>query len=444
MRRVIILLMLAAGLACSAEAGKVVLWLQITNPANSTKPFEVKSNLPAGITTNDIISLGGLELRYDIKNDLYYVYKKIELGAKGSGDEHVEYRIELEDIWLIPGEKIELMEKQSKALAALLEKTPNEDVAKELQGDIVRRLQEIRSKQEANVVGKVSAMNHIRAYDESVEEMNRVMIGVGRLENLVLSSGKDPGMLVGKVKDIPAPDRDIPVPDEAYRKAIIVITVENTSETKARTIPNATTPAIRRDLPPEIKPRDVLNQEALKAQGMEVRTDLERGISYLFVPKLEIPPKETITFRIEINDKWNINGPRIELLQERAETLTVQVQGSKTKSPTIEDVLLKIVKKLDEVKNEKGPEQLDEKYVKFYRDQSERLDALEEQLNRIQAALKPMSQSTKMGFKAKPPSMKTTWMIIYIILGLLALFSLLFFLRWYGKTKDEELEGMDQ
>ncbi len=47
-------------------------------------------------------------------------------------------------------------------------------------------------------------------------------------------------------------------------------------------------------------------------------------------------------------------------------------------------------------------------------------------------ALRPQTSSTKYGFKAKPPSMKTTWLIIYVILGFLALMSLLFFLRWYG------------
>jgi hypothetical protein len=96
------------------------------------------------------------------------------------------------------------------------------------------------------------------------------------------------------------------------------------------------------------------------------------------------------------------------------------------------------------IEKEDGPETLDQHYVAFFRDQARRLDRLEDQINRVKSALKPRSNTSKMGFKAKPPSMKTTWLIIYIILGFLALFSILFFLRWYGKSKSEELGGIDE
>jgi hypothetical protein len=38
------------------------------------------------------------------------------------------------------------------------------------------------------------------------------------------------------------------------------------------------------------------------------------------------------------------------------------------------------------------------------------------------------------------PDRRTTWVIIYIILAFLALFSLAFFFRWYGRTKAEDLD----
>ncbi len=447
MRRVLILFLLV-GMALSADAGKVTLLIMATNPRREAQSCEIKSNLPAGIGTNDIINIGDLELKYDIHNDRYYVYKKVDLGAAGSGNEHAEYRIDLKDIWLIPEEEIEIMDAQAKALADMLVASPHEETAQGLLSFIKEKLAGVRTMQEENLVGKVDVMKHIRMYQACAEDLDRVKHDVGLMENLVLSTGKDPGQLIGKVKDIPKPDRDFVLPEDEYKTALIVIKVENTSPTETRVIPNNTTPALRRSLPAEIKPRDVLNQDELKALGMEVRTDMDKGISYLYVTKLEIPPLGSPgnpkVFNVKIRDKWNVNGPRIKSLQGRSELLLGQVQAARTTVPSVEALVRKITERLAAIETEEHPTELNSKYVAFFRDQSTRLDVVEEQLNRILSALKPMSSNTKLGFKAKPPSMKSTWMIIYIVLGFLALVSLLFFLRWYGKSKDEELEEMEQ
>ena len=177
---------------------------------------------------------------------------------------------------------------------------------------------------------------------------------------------------------------------------------------------------------------------------MELRTDANRGVCYVYVPLLEIEPKGVRVFNVKIRDKWNVNEPRVKSLKDLATLLLEQLQSAKTKVPTVNDMVQTLIEKLDAVEKEASPTTLDDKYVAFFRDQSNRLDAIEEQMNRIRAALKPMQQSSKLGFKAKPPTMKSTWMIIYIILGFLAVISLLFFLRWYGKSKEEQLDGAEQ
>jgi hypothetical protein len=58
----------------------------------------------------------------------------------------------------------------------------------------------------------------------------------------------------------------------------------------------------------------------------------------------------------------------------------------------------------------------------------------------VESALRPKPKSTRIGIPGKPPTMKSTWMIIYIILGFLAIMSLLFFLRWFGKTGAEKMD----
>lgn len=440
MRRVAVLFLSVVCLAVPAGAGKVSLQILVTNPLAKDQAAQIKSNLPAGITTNDILSLGGLELGYDIRNDLYYVHKNVNLGPKGSGAEHAEFRIELRDIWFIPEEDINALESQAANLAKLLADTEHEDIAKGMVALIRDTIKVVQERQEKHQVGEVTVMNHISAYEESVDDLDRVKHDVGKLENLVLSTGQDPGKLIGKVKDAPAPVHDFDVKEEEYGTALIVIKVHNTSPTETRVMKKGgATPPLQRYLPKEVRSADILD-----SAGLEVRVDLKTGRCILYKDNLEIPPEETITYTVKIRDKWNVNKPRIESLKERAETTLIQIQAASTKVESVENTVVELIEKLKKIAAEPGPTTLDDKYVAFFRDQSRRLDIIEEQLNRIRAALKPMQRTTKLGFKAKPPSMKSTWLIIYIILGFLASISLLFFLRWYGKSKEEKIHESEQ
>jgi len=94
---------------------------------------------------------------------------------------------------------------------------------------------------------------------------------------------------------------------------------------------------------------------------------------------------------------------------------------------------------LNSLEKEPVPTDLNDKYVAFFRQQAAKLDVIEQKIARVEAALKPIEKTSQLGFQAKPPSSKTTWLIIWIILGFLAFISLVFFFRWYGRSKAEKL-----
>jgi hypothetical protein len=98
----------------------------------------------------------------------------------------------------------------------------------------------------------------------------------------------------------------------------------------------------------------------------------------------------------------------------------------------VETSLRGALETLEAIKDKKGPETLNPAYIAFYRRQADQLDDVEQVLNRVDSALKPLE--TKRGFDIPAPDKKTTWLIIYMILGFLALVSLLFFLRWYVRS----------
>lgn len=420
-------------IAFQAHAGKVVLRIRAGNPIEKAQTVQIKSNLPLGIRTNDIISLDGLELGYDIKNDIYYVYKEMKLGPK----EITVFKVEVNDIWVIPAEEIDMLRKRAVDLVDKLRGREHHETADALRQEIEKNLGQIQANQTENAIRRgVKAMRHIRAYETNLKALKKVKTDIGYIENLVLGSGQDPGgRLVGEVKDAPKPQRDVELAPEEYRTAIYKITIYNPSPNETRKIPSGSMPSLKRYLPPEIKFNDILD-----AGGLEIGVDRKKGACYLYKETVEIAPTSTVTFVVKIRDKWNINMSRIEPLKSKAGAI-LEIVTAKGAYHSIEEMLNNLITRLEEIEKESGPETLDDKYVAFYRRQADRIDIIEQKINRIRAALRPPLKTTQLGFRTKAPTMKTTWGIIYFILGFLTVMSLLFFLRWMGKTKEERMGG---
>ena len=413
----------------TALASKVILKIRAGNrKSNQVDRVEIKANLPDGVGTNEILSLGGLELGYDIKADTYYVFKDVELGPK----ETRNYTVELKDIWLISEKEIELLEGRAKNLASLLSGRPEFEEAEALQKEAEESLVRIKADQDANKIKPgMKVSRHITTYDSNIIALWRVKEAVGSLENLVLGSGQDPGELVGSVKDAPEPDRDVEMAPEEYRTAIYKIKITNPSDKQDKTIP------LLRELPSEITLEDVLD-----TGGLELKSDPKTGTTYVYTNDLALAAGQTLTFVVKIRDKWNVNLPRIDRLQQFGSNILSRI-GERQRIASIDAAIASIDQQLGVIKEEALPTKLDSDYVAFFRNQADRIDLLEDKLNRISSALKPVNKNQKHGFDAKAPSFKTTWVIIYIILGFLLFMSVVFFFRWWGgsDTVDTVKEG---
>ena len=405
-------------------AAKVILRIRAGNPIDKPQVVQIKSKLPDGVGTNDIIDLGGLELGYDVKNDSYYVHKRVELGGK----EIRVYDVEIKDKWVISEDKLRKIVSRGSKLTEMLKETEYYKTALQLQSDLSKTADELLSYQAENDIAKgVSPLQHIRAYDVNIRKYNQIDKDIGRIENLVLASGQDPGGLIGIAQDVPPP-RKVAMKPEDYKTVIFQISVKNSSPNEVRTVD------IKRDLPKEI-----LSDDVLDAGDLEVGRDTKRNITYVFKKNVKLAPNQTIKYDVKIRDKWNINEPRIKDLRSRINDVIGQI-GEKDQYKSVDDDLKRLLNEVNKIKNQQGPDELNSEYVAFYREQSRQLDNIEKEIYRLEAALRPVEKKAKRGFKVQPPSLKTTWLIIYIILGFLGVISLLFFLRWMTKSKPEKID----
>jgi hypothetical protein len=407
-----------------AEAGTIVLRILATNPADEPRTVQVKSNLPPRVGTNDIVNLGDLQLGYDLKNNVHYVYKEVELGAK----ETATYNVEIRDIWTIPDKAFADLTAQARKLAAKMEGHKLQGAAQEMQRAVEREMEQITSAQDAaKMKPGVRPIDHIRAYEANIRSLASAKRDVGRLENLVLAAGRDPGAIMGEMDtgkiEKPAPA----VPAQGYATATYRLVVSNTSPEEARTVP------VRGELPPEIRLDDIVD-----AGGLNVAADARTKLCYVYKDEVTIEPHAAVAFDVRVRDKWNVNGPRIAALKSFSTNMLARIVR-KEKFASVEVALRGLIGELDSIAAERSPTVLNDTYVAFFRDQGQRLDELEQKIDRIASALQTIEKTSRIGFLVKPPSPRTTWLIIYIVLGFLAVVSLLFFLRWYGRTREEKM-----
>jgi hypothetical protein len=412
-----VIVLSVSGAASTVLADRLVVKIQAANPSETNaQPVTVRASLPARVSTNDIINLAGLNLGYDVKSDTYYVHGTIQLAPK----EIVIREVELADIWLIDETEIKTLESRAEKLAGLLASTKNGSTAQKAADAVEQGVATILDRQTENRITRVSPVRHIQAYESNLKALQEVRQNVGQIENLALAEGINPGdTLVGDDRSAAAPRRDAHFP-VAFGEAVVKITVRNTSPSQPRQIP------IRHDLPPEVTIDDVLD-----SKGLSIRFDPGEGVTSVYTNALELAPLETKTFDVRIRDKWNVNGPRVDFLVAKIGELRV-VMADRNNLEAVANMLDEAEARLTEVAGEKGPEGLTPAYIAFYRRQADRLDAIEQTVNRIEAALKPLE--TKRGFEIPAPDKRTTWLVIYTILGFLALISLLFFLRWFARS----------
>ncbi|MCM8813558.1 MAG: hypothetical protein NC924_06455, partial [Candidatus Omnitrophica bacterium] len=174
----------------SQSTGSVVVNVAAANPsATRAQTTKVKVYLPQEITPKDIIDLGGLELEFDSAKSLYYAYKNdIELAPK----EVRSYKVEMEDIWIIPQTNVEIMKLRTGKLAEALSGTEYAETCGRLAEQIYRFLDEV-AKQQADIT--LSREQHIGAYRANLQKMEAFKQQLTDMEKLIVKKPDDVGAL---------------------------------------------------------------------------------------------------------------------------------------------------------------------------------------------------------------------------------------------------------
>lgn len=416
---------LVALVGVQAQGAVITLKIRTINPSQTEKQKAVATALlPSPAKPEDVENKEGFQFAYDVAAKTYRIRKEVELNPA----EARTLEVVIKDIWTIPDEEIQKLGQHAGKLAGALKASDKEETAGRLQGMIDAGIKDVLVRQTAYAVGAVKPLDHIRAYEANIEAIGRIRKDVGLLENLVIAAGQDPGAILGAQRNPPVVDRDIT--DATNAVLVLHIKVTNTSPAEKRAIP------VRHELPAEVRVTDVLD-----AGGLQVGTDASENACYVYLPEpLELEPRAERVFDIKIKDPWALPGGKLSRLDSRIKEILAITREMESYKAVTEQAQA-IQKDLDGLKDRKAPEVVNEGYVAFARQQLAEVKALEGRIQRLEELFQPSEKPIKAGvpiMDVPRPDKRTTWVIIYIILGFLGIFSLLFFLRWFGKGKAEK------
>jgi hypothetical protein len=373
----------------AAAAEHVTLNFRTENPARSERQIYVKRYLPPEVQTNDVVSLDGLEMTYDVRSGLYYVHAETTVGP----GEAVDHKVVLKDIWVLSEEFLTDFEAQADSLSRLMAK---DGKAVTLGEEINRGLATIREIQMANTVDKVGSEKHIDAYDENTIRLQSVQRTMARIEIMAIRAGHDPTRVYGLVRTS-RNARDPIVPTNGMGTVIFRLSVANPSSTPIQ-IP------VKADLPREVGVNDVLDAGELSAHA-----DLRRGICYVYKDQVNIPPGGMVEFSIALRDRWNVNSGRIAGLHDRASQALKNIEEGEARDAAAQ-TLSDILAELEAIAAATGPRNFGQDYIAFYRGQTEQLNFLEDALNQITSL--PPPEGT---------AFDATWTAVWSVLGFVAL-----------------------
>lgn len=173
--------LLSGNKAFSAGRENISLKVVAVNPSTKeAQTVEINNYLPPEVTPETVISTGGLELKYDPKEQAHYLYKK---GVNLEPGEVSIFVVELKDVWFISQDKLDTLKNQTQNVLAKAKENKNYSIIKSIADDIYKDLDEIAASQtKAKEFDFKRQLANYRNNQQALEEINK---DIAKIESLL-------------------------------------------------------------------------------------------------------------------------------------------------------------------------------------------------------------------------------------------------------------------
>lgn len=204
----------------------------------------------------------------------------------------------------------------------------------------------------------------------------------------------------------------------------------NPSASKSKNIP------IKVYLPLEVTPKEIVS-----ASGLTVEYDDSKSLYYAFNKGVELAPKQTKIFEIEVNDVWIIPQEELNRLKQQTDFVLGRLANSEffESAKQLVDAIHHSISVIIVTQNDETVSR--KQHIGIFRNNQlimghirKDIDSLERILTLASAPPVPEVLETS-DLKTDSPSKTTTWMIIFIIALFLGMLAAVFFFTWHAQSK---------
>ena len=163
----------------SDESKLVKFTITVKNPSQ-TEPaqgLEINQYLPKGVKADQVIDSRGLDIKYDVQKEMFYLYKKIDMKP----GETKTYEITLLNVWYIPEPQLNSLEEKAQDLATQLAGTQYKAVGAYLMTEVRSLMSTIRETQE----NAKTPRDKIATYDANIQRMATIKENIEQLRKMI-------------------------------------------------------------------------------------------------------------------------------------------------------------------------------------------------------------------------------------------------------------------
>jgi hypothetical protein len=418
------------------------------NPSSTeTQVSPIRYDLPKGIGPDQVVDIGGLEMKYDFDKGNYYLTGSLELVPS----ERKVLEVTLRDVWSIPQSDLLRLKEHSTLLMKKLKDTKHFSAGDALAKNVNAQLDQMIKKEQD---GASAIKDRINQYYEDLVALNEIKESMGMLENLVLDTG---GIVEERVQVPTTLAVPIASVQEGGRPPAgnvidLKVKVTNPSQTAKLDTP------VKFMLPVEVSPRYIIDRG-----GLDMSYDFEKETFCLYKDVVELAPAETKEFIVKIQDMWRIAKVEIDALRSHTQNIMVLLEGSEhyDRAKHASD---KINANMDMILKSQDAKVSATEHIAYYRDNMKLLQAAKEEIADLERLVSQRGTSAgvtvkwpdeagggalmqrKRGyegidliaqsiFRGKAPTIATTWKIVFVIIGFIGTIAAIFFSLWYFQIK---------
>ena len=216
----------------------------------------------------------------------------------------------------------------------------------------------------------------------------------------------------------------------AHAELKLRVIAVNPSETEIKTT------QVKIYLPKEVTPNNIID-----LGGLNLEFDESKSIYYVYRKGVELNPRETKLFEVEIEDVWRISESELKSVTRRTDRILAQLEDTDyyAEAASMVDT---IYERIDEVKEGQNDDAISrESHIGLYRSNLDVMKRIKQDVDKLEKLLiytggPPAPEMLEeSSLKADAPTTTTTWFIIFLIIGFIGLLGFVFFYTWQKQSK---------